>query len=125
MTSISNEECVTQYSYNLTNVGQLSRHSSNASQVESLCKAIPDGFFDGMFCTKGIYDENENRTNVYGNKVTGETCKGDSGGPFITKNGDGRMTLAGITSGWYRVGSHHGQSCRVRGLACAAILLHL
>ena len=93
MTSIRNEACLEQYSYNLTST------VDNSTSVQDLCKAVPDGLNDAMFCTIGIFNENENRTNEFGTIVTGETCKGDSGGPFKVNNEEGRKTLAGITSG--------------------------
>ena len=72
---------------------------SNTSEVNALCTAVPDGLNDAMFCTIGIFNENENRTNEFGTILTGETCQGDSGGPFKVNNEEGRKTLAGITSG--------------------------
>ena len=92
VTSISNADCLKQYIYNNTKTERFF--------APAICKAIPDGFGDGMFCTKGIYNENEERLNkVFGNKVTGETCKGDSGGPFKVKDAEGRRTLVGVVSG--------------------------
>jgi len=95
VTSISNAECLKQYIYNNTNTGRYAE--------KEICKAIPDGFGDGMFCTKGIYNENEERLTEFG-KVTGETCKGDSGGPFKVKDAEGRRTLVGVVSGGIECG---------------------
>ena len=52
-----------------------------------------------MICTKGIYNENEIRVTDLGDKVSGETCEGDSGGPFKVKDAEGRRTLVGVVSG--------------------------
>ena len=91
VTSISNAECLKQYIYNNTKTERFF--------APAICKAIPDGFGDGMFCTKGIYNENEERLTDLGDKVSGETCKGDSGGPFKVKDAEGRRTLVGVVSG--------------------------
>ena len=91
VTSITNAECLEQYIYNLTNTGRY--------YAPEICKAFPDGFGDGMICTKGIYNENEIRVTDLGDKVSGETCEGDSGGPFKVKDAEGRRTLVGVVSG--------------------------
>ena len=39
------------------------------------------------------------RVTDLGDKVSGETCEGDSGGPFKVKDAEGRRTLVGVVSG--------------------------
>ena len=63
--------------------------STSITLKEKITKAIPLGLRHGLLCAQGIYNEEK----------FSDACKGDSGGPLLQQDPDGKTTLIGIVSG--------------------------
>ena len=81
VTVIDNQKCGETLSSNAT---------ENIQIKKQFCRAVPNGFNDGMFCNQGIQHEDG---------VFSGACKGDSGGPVTVLSSDNKLTQIGIVSG--------------------------